>query len=44
MFRNILNDIKEKGNEIKQDAFGHVRLDEINPGEWYANYFKEKLC
>ena len=35
---------KEKNNEkIKRDAFGHVRLDELNPGNWYASYFKKHL-
>mgnify|MGYP003331812696 FL=1 len=31
--------IKEKesaGEELRRDAFGHVRLDELNPGKWFA--------
>jgi len=40
---NILNEMKANNKEIKYDAFGHVRLDEINPGKWFANYFKTKL-
>ena len=40
---NILNEMKVNSKEIKYDAFGHVRLDEINPGKWFANYFKSKL-
>ena len=40
---NILNEMKINNQEIKYDAFGHVRLDEINPGKWFANYFKTKL-
>ena len=38
--------IKEKeaaGEELRRDAFGHVRLDELNPGKWFAKYFKTKL-
>ncbi len=39
----ILNEMKLNGEEIKYDAFGHVRLDEINPGLWFAKNLKEKL-
>ena len=34
---NIITDIESNGGHVKRDAFGHVRLDEINPGKWYAN-------
>ena len=30
----IINEMKSNNEEIKYDAFGHVRLDEINPGQW----------
>ena len=40
---NIVKEKQLNGEKIKLDAFGHIRLDEINPGEWYANYFKNKL-
>ena len=39
----IINEMKEKNKEIKYDAFGHVRLDEINPGQWFAKNLKKKL-
>lgn len=39
----ILNEMKTNGEEIKRDAFGHVRLDEINPGLWFASKFKKEL-
>ena len=39
----IISDMKKNGLEIKKDAFGHVRLDEINPGKWYSKKFGEKL-
>ena len=35
--------MKLNGEEIKYDAFGHVRLDEINPGLWFAKNFKKEL-
>ena len=41
--QTILNEMKSKGEEIKYDAFGHVRLDEINPGLWFAKNFKNEL-
>ena len=39
----ILKEMKTNGEEIKRDAFGHVRLDEINPGLWFASKFKKEL-
>ena len=39
----IVNEIKSEGNEIKVDAFGHIRLDEINPGQWYSKKLGQKL-
>jgi len=39
----ILNEMKSNGEDIKYDAFGHVRLDEINPGLWFAKNFKNEL-
>lgn len=39
----IIKDMESAGEEVPRDAFGHVRLDEINPGQWFANKFKEKL-
>ena len=41
--QTILNEMKTKGEDIKYDAFGHVRLDEINPGLWFAKNFKNEL-
>ena len=35
--------MKSNGEDIKYDAFGHVRLDEINPGLWFAKNFKNEL-
>ena len=41
---NVIINEKLKDNiEIKKDAFGHYRLDELNPGKWFAKYFKSKL-
>ena len=39
----IIKEIEKKGKKIPRDAFGHVRLDEINPGIWFAKQFSKKL-
>ena len=40
---NIVKEKEKNGEAINKDAFGHYRLDEINPGKWYAKYFKDRL-
>ena len=40
---NIILEKKSRGDDIPIDAFGHIRLDEINPGKWYADFFKNTL-
>jgi len=40
---SIIADMKEEGLSIPKDAFGHVRLDEINPGQWFAKKLKSEL-
>ena len=40
---SIVQEMEQNNEEVKLDAFGHVRLDEINPGQWFAQQFKEKL-
>ncbi|GIS70707.1 MAG: hypothetical protein CM1200mP10_02840 [Candidatus Neomarinimicrobiota bacterium] len=37
----IVNEMEAKDEEVPRDAFGHVRLDEINPGLWYAKQFSK---
>ena len=39
----IVREIESNGEEVPRDAFGHVRLDEINPGQWFAKQFANKL-
>ena len=31
------------GQQVARDAFGHVRLERINPGEWFAKQFASML-
>ena len=40
---SIIEDMKNNGEEINRDAFGHVRLDEINPGNWFAKKFAKNI-
>jgi len=39
----ILKIMSEKGEDIPKDAFGHVRLDSINPGKWFSEQFTAEL-
>ena len=39
----IVREIESQGEDVPRDAFGHVRLDEINPGQWFANQFANAL-
>jgi pyrophosphate--fructose-6-phosphate 1-phosphotransferase len=31
--------MKSRGEEIPLDPFGHVKIDKINPGAWFADQF-----
>lgn len=39
----IVREMENNGEDIPRDAFGHVRLDEINPGQWFASQFSGRL-
>ena len=39
----IVREMEGRGQEIPRDAFGHVRLDDINPGKWFAKQFSGAL-
>lgn len=40
---SILEDLQRRDMPIPRDAFGHVKLDMINPGKWFGNQFAEML-
>ena len=40
---SIVSEIEASGDKILRDAFGHVRLDEINPGQWFAKQFAKEI-
>ena len=39
----IVAAMEADGEEVPRDAFGHVRLDAVNPGQWFASRFAERL-
>ena len=39
----ITREMESNGEVIPRDAFGHVKLDEINPGQWFAKRFSSAL-
>jgi len=39
----IIAEMTDRGEEVPRDAFGHVRLDKVNPGAWFAKQFAEML-
>ena len=39
----IVREMESQGQEVPRDAFGHVRLHDINPGQWFAKQFAEAL-
>jgi len=39
----IVREMESQGQEVPLDAFGHVRLHDINPGQWFAKQFAEAL-
>jgi pyrophosphate--fructose-6-phosphate 1-phosphotransferase len=39
----IVSAMEAAGEEVPRDPFGHVRLDKINPGQWFATQFAAAL-
>lgn len=39
----IIAEMEARGEEVQRDPFGHVKLDTINPGQWFAKQFAEKI-
>ena len=39
----IVAEMEANGEEVPRDPFGHVRLDQVNPGAWFGSQFAEKL-
>jgi pyrophosphate--fructose-6-phosphate 1-phosphotransferase len=39
----ILAELERSGEDVPRDPFGHVKIDKINPGNWFASKFAERL-
>ena len=40
---SIVAQMEARGEEVPRDAFGHVRLDKVNVGAWFAKQFAEMI-
>jgi pyrophosphate--fructose-6-phosphate 1-phosphotransferase len=41
--QEIVAAMEAAGEEVPRDPFGHVQLDKVNPGEWFAKRFAVEL-
>jgi pyrophosphate--fructose-6-phosphate 1-phosphotransferase len=39
----IVEEMLSRGEEVPRDAFGHYKLDAVNPGKWFGKQFAEML-
>lgn len=39
----IIAEMEARGESVPRDAFGHVKLDAVNPGKWFGSQFAEML-
>ncbi len=39
----IIKEMEASGEEVPRDAFGHVKLDAVNPGQWFGKQFAKLL-
>ncbi len=40
---SIVAQMEANGQEVPRDAFGHVKLDAVNPGKWFADQFAKMI-
>jgi len=40
---SIIVEMEANGQEVPRDAFGHPKLDAVNPGQWFAKQLAAKL-
>lgn len=40
---DIVKQMEEAGETVPRDAFGHVKLDAVNPGQWFGKQFAKLL-
>jgi diphosphate-dependent phosphofructokinase len=39
----IVAEMQSKGHEVPRDAFGHIKLDAVNPGKWFGDQFGKMI-
>jgi diphosphate-dependent phosphofructokinase len=39
----IVAEMQAKGQEVPRDAFGHIKLDAVNPGKWFGEQFGKMM-
>lgn len=39
----IVAEMQAQGQEVPRDAFGHIKLDAVNPGKWFGEQFAEMI-
>jgi diphosphate-dependent phosphofructokinase len=39
----IVGELESAGEDVPRDPFGHVKIDKVNPGDWFASKFAERL-
>ena len=39
----VVAELEADGHEVPKDPFGHVQLDKVNPGAWFAKQFAKRL-
>ena len=39
----IVKELEAEGQTVRRDAFGHVKLDDVNPGKWFGKQFAAML-
>ncbi|MDF7809141.1 pyrophosphate--fructose-6-phosphate 1-phosphotransferase [Pontiellaceae bacterium B12219] len=40
---SIIKEMEAAGEDVPRDAFGHVKLDAVNPGAWFGKQFAKLL-
>ncbi|WP_026926497.1 pyrophosphate--fructose-6-phosphate 1-phosphotransferase [Granulicoccus phenolivorans] len=40
---SIVAEMEKAGEEVPRDPFGHVKLDKVNPGQWFGDQFAKLL-
>ncbi|WP_372715580.1 pyrophosphate--fructose-6-phosphate 1-phosphotransferase [Novipirellula sp.] len=40
---SIVQEMESRGEEVPKDAFGHFKLDAVNPGKWFGEQFAKMI-